>query len=637
MKFNYRISKICGQIYNNGNLQFTEDGNSVVSPIGNRVVVYDLVKQKSSTLPFENRKNIQFIALSNNGRFLITIDVDGHALFINFPRRVVLHRFNFKRKVLSLKFSPNDEHFGVTFGSGIQIWQTPQINREFAPLQLSRVISGHHDDVNCLDWSLDSDSIIMGSKDMTARVYYRVHSKHMSLTVLSGHRDRLMGVFFSENGDEAYTIAQDGAIFTWEFDYGDRTTIESGVNPDQSESGDITLRTKRGGKWILMSREFLWEPHTQVTSVDFNKLSKLLVVGFDKGVFSLYEMPGCINLHKLSVSDQSINSACINTTGEWLALGSSRLGQLVVWEWKSESYIMKQQGHSYGLNSVDYSSDGQYIATGGEDNKVKLWNTSSGFCCVTLSAHIAPITAVKFFGQGVGKGILSCSLDGTVRAHDLMRYKNFRTLTTPTPVQFSSLAVDSVGEVVCAGSLDPFQIYVWSLQTGRLLDVLSGHEGPIACLDFTSASTSNGSQGSSSVLASGSWDGTLKLWNIYENQCIETFEHGCDVLACSFRPDGKEFATCTTNGNITIWDVETGTQISVIEGRRDISGGRLTTDRVSADNSSRSKYFTTITYTADGSCVLAGGRSKFCCIYSVASGVLIKKFQLSHNRYCAFQ
>lgn len=627
MKFSYRISKICGSIYNNGNLIFTADGNSIISPIGNRVAIYDLVKQTSTTLPFENRKNIQLIAISHSGRFLVTVDVDGHSLFINLPRRVVLHRFNFRRKVYCLKFAPNDETFAVTCGNGCQIWQTPSVEREFSPLQLRRVVSGHHDLVTCLDWSLDSDSLVMGSKDMTARVYYRVHSKHMSLTVLSGHRGKLVGVFYSKDGDEIYSIAQDGAIFTWNFNYAERVAVPSSVG--SAESSNAIVRTARGGSWVLTKREFLWEPHTQVTSVDFNKNSTLLVVGFDKGVFSLYEMPSCANLHKLSVSNQSINTVCVNSTGEWLALGSSRLGQLVVWEWKSESYIMKQQGHIYGLNSVDYSDDGHYMATGGEDSKVKLWNTTSGFCFVTFSAHIAPVTGVKFFGQGVGKGILSCSLDGTVRAHDMLRYKNFRTLTTPTPVQFTSLAVDSAGEIVCAGAMDPFHIYVWSLQTGRLLDVLAGHEGPIACLDFTNGGNNSTS---SSMLASGSWDGTLKLWNIYENQCVETFEHGCDVLACAFRPDGKEFVTCATNGSIYVWDVETGAQLSIIEGRRDIAGGRLTTDRMTAENSSRSKYFTSIAYTADGTCVLAGGRSKYCCIYSLATGVLIKKFQLSHNR-----
>ena len=38
---------------------------------------------------------------------------------------------------------------------------------------------------------------------------------------------------------------------------------------------------------------------------------------------------------------------------------------------------------------------------------------------------------------------------------------------------------------MCAGAQDPFEIYVWSLQTGRLLDVLAGHEGPISGIVYS--------------------------------------------------------------------------------------------------------------------------------------------------------
>ena len=40
-------------------------------------------------------------------------------------------------------------------------------------------------------------------------------------------------------------------------------------------------------------------------------------------------------------------------------------------------------------------------------------------------------------------------------------------------MQFSCLAVDNSGEIVCAGGLDTFEIYVWSMQTGRLLEVMT--------------------------------------------------------------------------------------------------------------------------------------------------------------------
>lgn len=48
----------------------------------------------------------------------------------------------------------------------------------------------------------------------------------------------------------------------------------------------------------------------------------------------------------------------------------SGLGQLLVWEWQSESYVLKQQGHFNSMVSLAYSPDGQYIVTGGEDGKV---------------------------------------------------------------------------------------------------------------------------------------------------------------------------------------------------------------------------------------------------------------------------
>lgn len=51
------------------------------------------------------------------------------------------------------------------------------------------------------------------------------------------------------------------------------------------------------------------------------------------------------------------------------------------------------------------------------------------------------------------------------------RYRNFRTFTSPRPTQFSSLAVDGSGDLVCAGAQDSFEIFLWSMQTGRLLEV----------------------------------------------------------------------------------------------------------------------------------------------------------------------
>ena len=48
------------------------------------------------------------------------------------------------------------------------------------------------------------------------------------------------------------------------------------------------------------------------------------------------------------------------------------------------------------MASVSFSPDATVMATGGQDGKVKLWATTSGFCFVTFAEHTAAVTAVKF-------------------------------------------------------------------------------------------------------------------------------------------------------------------------------------------------------------------------------------------------
>lgn len=80
---------------------------------------------------------------------------------------------------------------------------------------------------------------------------------------------------------------------------------------------------------------------------------------------------------------------------------------------------MKQQGHANNMNCISYSVDGELLASGGEDGKIKLWNINSGFCFLTFSEHCNAITGLMFSKNK--KIIVSSSLDGTVRAYDLNR------------------------------------------------------------------------------------------------------------------------------------------------------------------------------------------------------------------------
>ena len=241
---------------------------------------------------------------------------------------------------------------------------------------------------------------------------------------------------------------------------------------------------------------------------------------------------------------------------------------------------------------------------------------------MTFTEHSAAVTACKFVKNG--RVLITASLDGSVRAWDLIRYRNFRILTTPTRLSFTSLAVDPSGDVICAGSSDSFEIHIWSLQTGQLLDQLAGHEGPVSTLSFTP----NGG-----VLVSGSWDRTVRIWNIFgRTQTSEPLKLQADVLDLAVRPDSKQLAIATLDGQLTFWSLSEANQETGVNGRGDVSGGRRLSGRRTAANTSHSKVFNTIAYSIDGNCILAAGRSKYICLYDVQSGCLVKKFTVSINQ-----
>ena len=282
---------------------------------------------------------------------------------------------------------------------------------------------------------------------------------------------------------------------------------------------------------------------------------------------------------------------------------------------------MKQQGHLDSMNALVYSPDGQRIVTASDDGKVKVWDVRSGFSIVTFTEHTSGVTACEFAKKG--NVLFTASLDGSVRAWDLVRYRNFRTFTAPSRLSFSSLAVDPSGEVVCAGSPDSFDIHIWSVQTGQLLDQLAGHEGPVSSLAFSA---------DGSHLVSGSWDHTVRIWSVFgRSQTSEPLQLTSDVLSVAFRPDGKQVAASSLDGQLSFWSVLDAVQEGGIDGRRDISGGRKVTDRQTAVNAAGTKAFNRVTYSADGSCILGGGNSKYICLYDVKTGSMLKKFTVSVN------
>jgi periodic tryptophan protein 2 len=209
---------------------------------------------------------------------------------------------------------------------------------------------------------------------------------------------------------------------------------------------------------------------------------------------------------------------------------------------------------------ADYYQDGSVIATGSLNGKVKLWDTKSFFCFSIFSEHLAAVTGLKFSSRP--NTLMSSSLDGTVRCYDTAKYKTFRVLKPDMPTQLTSLAIDQNGEIVFSAGKDPYDIYCWNIQTGNLIDVITGHESVITTLGYSQ---------NNNLLVSGSWDKTVRAHEVYNKKLNnEVMEHNSEITAVAVRSDGKEICVATFKGELYFWDPEQGQVIGVIDVKKDV-------------------------------------------------------------------
>jgi len=238
-----------------------------------------------------------------------------------------------------------------------------------------------------------------------------------------------------------------------------------------------------------------------------------------------------------------------------------------------------------------------------------------------------------------------------VRAFDLMRYRNFRTFTSPDGLcPFTGVAVDGAGEIVAASTGgDKYAVYVWSIQTSNLLEVLTAHTSEVQTLQF-SPSTSRPGQ-----LATAAWDGTVRVWDLYASAnkggAPEALQCVSSVLSLQFDPRGNDIcAAACLSGQVQFWNVSTGLQVGSIDGIRDIQSCRQWHDRFaparmrgikaggglkkgnSPNGLNLNQHFTSIAYARNGELVVCGSKdSAYLCLYDTTSYMLATRLCLTRN------
>ena len=252
----------------------------------------------------------------------------------------------------------------------------------------------------------------------------------------------------------------------------------------------------------------------------------------------------------------SVSSVCFSPNRRQLASGSDD-NSVRVWDLSSGREVKKLEGHASWVTSVCFSPDGSQLASGSLDRRVRVWDLSSGREVKKLEGHTASVRSVCFGPDG--RQLASGSDDESVRVWDLSSGREVKKLEGHTDC-VTSVCFSPDGSQLASGSWDK-SVRVWDLSSGREVKKLEGHASWVTSVCFSP----DGSQ-----LASGSKDKNARVWDLCSVRDVKKLEgHTAWVTSVCFSPDGRQLASGSLDRSVRVWDLSSGREVKKLEGHTD--------------------------------------------------------------------
>ncbi|KAJ1654947.1 hypothetical protein IWQ61_005214 [Dispira simplex] len=245
-----------------------------------------------------------------------------------------------------------------------------------------------------------------------------------------------------------------------------------------------------------------------------------------------------------------VHTLHISHDGALLATGGQDK-RVKIFDSKTGSLRYTLNGCLQSVLHVRFNPTDEMILATSSDNAVRVWSLATGRIVHTLTGHIGKVVAAEFDGES--RKIVSVSHDRTIKVWDLLRGYCTKTIFSISSCN-DLVLTDPQAATIVTGHIDSV-IRLWNMTTGHCIrEVIGVHDAPVTSLTLSP---------DASVLLSNSRDSTLKLldtttFEVTQVFSAEGYRPGSNWSRASFSPDGRYVAAGSADGTIYIWYSQTG-------------------------------------------------------------------------------